>query len=183
MGGELAQAIMNNGGSLEPAKNVAAWYREVFGDDFYLEVQGHRAQGQWDVNEAVKRIARQMDIKMVATNDSHYLRAEDADAHDVLICIQTGTTVEDPKRMKYEPREFYLKSYEEMMGSFETFAPDAIENTLEVAGKCDLEIEMGRAADAVDGAARRQGRPGDDGRLCAEGLEQRLGKAVLAGPS
>jgi DNA polymerase-3 subunit alpha len=85
-----------------------------------------------------------MNIKMVATNDAHYLKADDADAHDVLICIQTGTTVEDPKRMKYEPREFYLKSYDEMMGEFETFAPEAIENTLEVAAKCDLQIEMGR---------------------------------------
>jgi len=118
MGGELAHAFMNNKGDLNSAKNVAAWYREVFGDDFYLEVQGHHAEGQWEVNAAIQRIAQQMGIKMVATNDSHYLKAEDASAHDVLICIQTGTTVEDPKRMKYEPREFYLKSYSEMMGDF-----------------------------------------------------------------
>lgn len=174
MGGELAQAIINNSESIEPAKSVAAWYREVFGDDFYLEVQGHKAKGQWDVNEAVKRISRTMGIKMVATNDSHYLRAEDASAHDVLICIQTGTTVEDPKRMKYEPREFYLKEYDEMMGEFETFAPDAIENTLEVASKCDLTIEMGRAP-----LPDVNLDPGKDAqqtmeRLCWEGLSRRL---------
>jgi len=94
MSGELAKAIVEGKGSLEPARNVAAWYREVFGDDFYLEVQGHHAEGQWEINEQIKRMSRQMGIKMVATNDAHYLKAEDAEAHDVLVCIQTGTTVE-----------------------------------------------------------------------------------------
>lgn len=174
MGGELAQAIMKQ--SYEDAKNVAAWYREVFKDDFYLEVQGHHANGQWDVNADVKRISREMGIKMVATNDSHYLKAEDADPHDVLICIQTGTTVNDPKRMRYEPREFYLKTYAEMMGEFEHFAPDAIENTLEVAEKVNFEIEVGRAPMPVVGVD-----PGSDAqttitRMCWEGLERRLPK-------
>lgn len=174
MGGELAQAVMKQG--YEEAKSVAAWYREVFKDDFYLEVQGHHANGQWDVNEQVKRISREMGIKLVATNDSHYLKAEDADPHDVLICIQTGTTVNDPKRMRYEPREFYLKTYAEMMGEFEHFAPDAIENTLEVAEKVNLEIEVGRAPMPVVGVD-----PGSDAhttmmRLCWEGLERRLPK-------
>ena len=177
MGGELAQAIMKQ--SYEDAKNVAAWYREVFKDDFYLEVQGHHANGQWDVNADVKRISREMGIKMVATNDSHYLKAEDADPHDVLICIQTGTTVNDPKRMRYEPREFYLKTYAEMMGEFEHFAPDAIENTLEVAEKVNLEIEVGRAPMPVVGVD-----PGSDAqttitRMCWEGLERRLPKNEL----
>ncbi|MCX6368404.1 MAG: DNA polymerase III subunit alpha [Armatimonadetes bacterium] len=177
LGGELAQAVMKQG--YEEAKSVAAWYREVFKDDFYLEVQGHHASGQWDVNETVKRISREMGIKMVATNDSHYLKAEDADPHDVLICIQTGTTVNDPKRMRYEPREFYLKTYAEMMGSFENFAPDAIENTLEVAEKVNLEIEVGRAPMPVMGVD-----PGSDAqttmiRMCWEGLERRLPKHEL----
>jgi DNA polymerase-3 subunit alpha len=172
MGGELAQAIMKQG--YEEAKSVAAWYRELFGDDFYLEVQGHHAQGQWDVNEQVKRIARSMNIKMVATNDSHYLKAEDADPHDVLICIQTGTTVNDPKRMRYEPREFYLKSYAEMMGDFEHFAPDAIENTLEIAEKCSLEIETGRAPMPVVGVDEGSTAQATMIRLCNEGLERRL---------
>ena len=177
MGGELAQALMKQ--SYEDAKNVAAWYREVFKDDFYLEVQGHHANGQWDVNADVKRISREMGIKMVATNDSHYLKAEDADPHDVLICIQTGTTVNDPKRMRYEPREFYLKTYAEMMGEFEHFAPDAIENTLEVAEKVNFEIEVGRAPMPVVGVD-----PGSDAqttitRMCWEGLERRLPKNEL----
>ncbi len=172
MGGELAQTIMKEG--VERGKDVAAWYREVFGEDFYLEVQGHHAQGQWEINEAVRTIARAMDIKMVATNDSHYLRAEDASAHDVLICIQTGTTVNDPNRMRYEPREFYLKPYAEMMGGFESFAPDAIENTLEVAAKVQLEIETGRAPMPVVGLDEGSDAQGTMERLCWEGLERRL---------
>jgi DNA polymerase-3 subunit alpha len=174
MGGELADAIRNGAGSLEPAINVAAWYRELFGEDFYLEVQGHHAAGQWDINESVKSISERLGIKMVATNDSHYLRAEDASAHDVLICIQTGTTVEDPKRMKYEPREFYIKSYDEMYGEFERFAPDAIYNTMEIADKCNLEIETGRVPLPTVGLL-----PGKDAQdtmteLCYQGLEKRL---------
>ncbi|MGC4042347.1 MAG: DNA polymerase III subunit alpha [Armatimonas sp.] len=172
MGGELAQTIMKQG--YEEAKSVAAWYRELFGEDFYLEVQGHHADGQWDINEQVKRIARSMNIKMVATNDSHYLKAADADPHDVLICIQTGTTVNDPKRMRYEPREFYLKSYDEMMGEFEHFAPDAIENTLEIAEKCNLEIETGRAPMPVVGVDEGSTAQKTMTRLCWEGMERRL---------
>ncbi len=174
MGGELAKAVVEGKGSLEPAKNVAAWYREVFGDDFYLEIQGHGAEGQDALNAEIKRISQAMGIKMVATNDAHYLTADDADAHDVLICIQTGTTVEDPKRMKYEPRAFYLKTYAEMMGKFERFAPDAIENTLEVAQKCNLEIEMGRvpmpAVDLPGGKAPHEHMSD----LCWEGLSRRI---------
>ena len=174
MGGELADAIRNGAGSLEPAINVAAWYREVFGDDFYLEVQGHHAAGQWDINESVKSISQRLGIKMVATNDSHYLKAEDASAHDVLICIQTGTTVEDPKRMKYEPREFYIKSYDEMFGEFERFAPDAIYNTMEVADKCNLEIEVGRVPLPTVGLDPGKNAQETMTRMCWEGLERRL---------
>ncbi len=174
MGGELAKAIRDGKGSLEEAKNVAAYYRELFKDDFYLEVQGHHAEGQWEINEHVRTISRQMGIKMVATNDAHYLRAEDADAHDVLICIQTGTTVEDPKRMRYEPREFYLKSYQEMMGDFESFAPDAIANTLEIADKINLTIEEGRAPMPAVGLDPGKTAQETMERLCWEGLERRL---------
>jgi DNA polymerase III subunit alpha len=172
LGGELAQAVMKQG--YEEAKNVAAWFREVFKDDFYLEVQGHHTEGQWEVNETIKRISREMGIKMVATNDSHYLKAEDASAHDVLICIQTGTTVNDPNRMRYEPREFYLKSYEEMMGEFEKFAPDAIENTLEIAEKVNVDIEEGRAPMPQMGLDEGKNAQETMMRLCGEGLEKRI---------
>jgi DNA polymerase-3 subunit alpha len=176
MGGELAQAYIQNKGDIEPARNVAAWYREVFGDDFYLEVQAHHATGQWELNKAIRGLSEQMGIKMVATNDSHYLRAEDADAHDVLICIQTGTNVEDPKRMKYEPREFYLKTHEEMERDFarEEFSQDAIANTQEIAEKCNLEIEMGRAPLPAVNLDPGKDAQGTMERLCHEGLERRI---------
>ena len=173
MGGELAQSVIQKKGH-EETKRVAAWYREVFGDDFYLEIQGHGAQGQQEVNEEVVRVARALNIPLVATNDAHYLRAADASAHDILLCIQTSTTISDPKRMRYEPREFYLKTHEEMFGAFEHLAPDAVENTLGVAEKCKLDIEVGRAP--------MPPIPLPDGHsdhsyltvLCWEGLERRI---------
>ena len=174
MGGELAKTISSPQGGYQAAKDVAAWYREIWGDDFYLEIQGHGATGQDDLNAEIKRISREMGIKMVATNDAHYLQASDADAHDVLICIQTGTNVNDNSRMKYEPRAFYLKSYEEMVGKFEHFAPDAIENTVEIADKCNLEIEMGRVGmPAVDLPAGKSPHEYMTD-LCREGLTRRI---------
>ncbi len=173
LGGELCKTI-TSGAGFEAAKSCAAWYREVWGDDFYLEIQDHGIPEQASVNVEIKRISEQLGIKMVATNDSHYLRAEDADAHDVLICIQTGTTVEDPKRMRYEPRNFYLKNYNEMMGVFENFAPDAIENTLEVADKCNLNIEMGRVPMPAVGLPPGKTVHGHMTDLCWEGLSKRI---------
>lgn len=176
MGGELARAIRDGKGSLEGAKNVAAYYRELFGDDFYLEVQGHHAEGQWEINEQVARVSEQMGIKMVATNDSHYTKASDADAHDVLICIQTGTTVEDPKRMRYEPREFYLKTADEMTRDFEAvpWGRAALGNTLEVADKINLTIEEGRAPMPAVGLDEGKTAQETMERQCWEGLSRRI---------
>ncbi|GAB4459550.1 MAG: DNA polymerase III subunit alpha [Armatimonadaceae bacterium] len=172
MGGELCKTLTSKG--LEEGKNVAAWYREVFKDDFYLEVQGHGAEGQDEVNAEIKRVAEHMGIKMVATNDSHYGRAEDAQAHQVLVCVQTGTNIYDPNRMRYEPQQFYIKPYEEMMGKFEQFAPDAIYNTLEIADKVNLTIETGRAP--LPAVGLLPGKDADEtmAQLCWEGLDRRL---------
>jgi DNA polymerase-3 subunit alpha len=172
LGGEFCQKIMNDG--FEAAKDTAAWYREIFKDDFYLEIQGHGASVQDSVNDEIIRIARAMDIKLVATNDAHYLRKEDAHAHDVLVCIQTGTNVHDPKRMKYEPQEFYLKPYDEMMAKFEKLAPDAIANTLEIHEKCNLEIETGRAP--MPAVFLDEGKNAQETmtRRCWEGLDRRI---------
>ena len=172
LGAEIPQALMKQG--YEEAKSAAAWFREVFGEDFYLEIQDHGIPEQASVNRELKRMSREMGIKLVATNDAHYLKADDAEAHDVLVCIQTGTTVEDPKRMKYEPRNFYLKDHAEMLKVFADFAPEAIENTLEVAEKCNLEIEMGRVPmPAVDLPSGRTAH-GHMTELCREGLERRI---------
>ena len=172
LGAEIPQTLMKK--SYEEAKSAAAWYREVFGEDFYLEIQDHGIEAQASVNKELLRMSREMGIKLVATNDAHYLKADDAEAHDVLVCIQTGTTVEDPKRMKYEPRNFYLKDYEEMLKVFGSIAPEALENTLEIADKCNLEIEMGRVPmPAVDLPEGRTAH-GHMTELCREGLERRI---------
>ena len=172
LGAEIPQTLMKK--SYEEAKSAAAWYREVFGEDFYLEIQDHGIEAQASVNKELLRMSREMGIKLVATNDAHYLKADDAEAHDVLVCIQTGTTVEDPKRMKYEPRNFYLKDHEEMLKIFGSYAPEALENTLEIAEKCNLEIEMGRVPmPAVDLPEGRTAH-GHMTELCREGLERRI---------
>ena len=104
-------------GEYDNAKRYAQELAELFGPDrFYLELQDHGIRDQRVVNQGILRIHQETGIPMVCTNDAHYLRKEDAEAHDVLLCIQTGKTIDDENRMRYEPRNFYLRSEEEMAG-------------------------------------------------------------------
>jgi DNA polymerase-3 subunit alpha len=137
LGGEVPQAILAN--DLERARNVAKWYKEVFGDDYYLEIQDHGSQEDRIVNTEIVKIARELEIKIVATNDSHFISCYDVEAHDALLCILTGKRITDDKRLRYSGTE-YLKSAEEMKLLFRDHLSDevieeAINNTLEVAEK------------------------------------------------
>ncbi|BAU63774.1 DNA polymerase III, alpha subunit [Stanieria sp. NIES-3757] len=137
LGGEVPQAILAN--DLERARNVAKWYKEVFGDDYYLEIQDHGSQEDRIVNTELVKIARELGIKIVATNDSHFISCYDVEAHDALLCILTGKRITDEKRLRYSGTE-YLKSAEEMKLLFRDHLPEeiieeAINNTLEVAEK------------------------------------------------
>ncbi|GAB4227157.1 MAG: hypothetical protein Kow0049_07110 [Stanieria sp.] len=137
LGGEVPQAILAN--DLERARNVAKWYKEVFGDDYYLEIQDHGSQEDRIVNIELVKIARELGIKIVATNDSHFISCYDVEAHDALLCILTGKRITDEKRLRYSGTE-YLKSAEEMKLLFRDHLADeiieeAINNTLEVAEK------------------------------------------------
>ena len=117
-------------GDYDEAKRYALFLRETFGaDNFYLEMQDHGIEEQRPVNQGVMRIARETGLPLVVTNDAHYLRREDAAMQDVLLCIQTGKTVDDTNRMKFQTEEFYLKSEEEMRSLFPG-CDDAIENTV-----------------------------------------------------
>lgn len=148
LGGHLAKTVEKNPGSIEAAIDVACWYREVFGEDYFLEIQGHKSAGQEDYNEIVLRIAERTGIPVIVTNDSHYLKAEDADPHDVLVCIQTGRSVNDPTRMKYQPQEFFIKTPDEMaecVKQYGTKGIEAMQNTLLIVERCNLKIETGRA--------------------------------------
>ena len=140
LAGSVSQAILN--GNIEEAENVAKWHKNVFGEDYYLEIQNNGVKEQVMVNQKLIQIARRLDIPIVATNDAHYLKKEDAYNHEVLLCIQTGKRITDEDRMRFETDELYVKSPEEMSEYFKNF-PDAIENTVKIAEKCNVEFEFG----------------------------------------
>ncbi|AVH65932.1 MULTISPECIES: DNA polymerase III subunit alpha [unclassified Nostoc] len=145
LGGEVPQAILSN--RPDAARKVAQWYKEVFGDDYYLEIQDHGSQEDRIVNVEIVKIARELGIKIIATNDSHFISCFDVEAHDALLCIQTGKLIAEDKRMRYSGTE-YLKSGEEMRQLFRDHLPDdviaeAIATTEEVADKVEPYHIMG----------------------------------------
>ena len=140
--GELPQLVL--AGDLEGAKRAAAWYRDLFGAEFYyLEVQDHGIPDERTVAERLIDLGKSMGIPVVATNDCHYLAREDAEAHEVLLCIQTGKTMQDKDRFRFATDQVYVKSAEEMEALFHG-APAAIRNSLEVAEKCELTLDTER---------------------------------------
>ena len=142
LAGEIPKLLRN--GEYENAKNYALQLQDIFGKDkFYLELQDHGIREQTEVNRGLLRIHQETGIPMVCTNDAHYLRREDAEAHDVLLCIQTGKLLEDENRMRYEPRNFYLRSEEEMQALFGAYE-GAVENTQKVADMCNLDFIFGK---------------------------------------
>ena len=142
LAGEIPQALLKN--DYEQAKRIALEYRDIFGEDnFYLELQDHGIEEQLQVNPLILRLSRETGIGLVVTNDAHYLRREDALAQDVLLCIQTGKTLEDPDRMKFATEEFYLKSEGEMRERFPEL-DEAIENTVKIAERCNLDFTFGK---------------------------------------
>ncbi len=137
LGGEVPQMILQN--KLDTAREVAKWYKEVFGEDYYIEIQDHGSQEDRMVNVEIVKIARELKIQIIATNDSHYISCNDVEAHDALLCINTNKLIEEEKRMRYSGTE-YIKSAEEMAQLFRDHLDDetikeAIETTLEVANK------------------------------------------------
>ena len=140
LAGEVNQALKY--GDENQAKEVAMWYKNLFGDDYYIEVQNNGLKEQVLANQKLIKLARQLDIEIVATNDAHYLKKEDAFNHEVLLCIQTGKKLSDENRMRFNTDELYIKSPEEMSEFFKGF-PDAIENTVKIADKCNVNFEFG----------------------------------------
>ncbi|MEF2243421.1 DNA polymerase III subunit alpha [Paenibacillus sp. IITD108] len=171
MGGELSQLVLQD--KLEEAAAAAARYKQIFGDDFYLELQDHGILEQKRIAQHLIQLSEQLDIKLAATNDVHYLRKEDAAVQDVLICIGTGKTVQDEERMRMTTNELYLRSKSEMAALFQ-HVPQAISNTVEIADKCCLVLEFGQALLPVfepvpEGSSSAQYLA----KLCEDGLHQR----------
>ena len=139
--GEISQLLLN--GREEEAKLRAKWYKDVFEGRFYLELQDNGIEDQYLVNEKIIKISMELDIPIVATNDCHYLKKDDAFIQEVLLCVSTKKTLEDTNRMKMSTNEFYLKTAEEMAGGYFREYPEALSNTLKIVDQCDFSFKTG----------------------------------------
>ncbi|EDP6918954.1 DNA polymerase III subunit alpha [Campylobacter upsaliensis] len=126
----------------EAAKEAALWYKRVFGDDFYFEIMRHGINDQRAIDDDIIRLSKELDIKIIATNDTHYTFKERAEAHEVFMCIGMGKRLNDPDRMRHSVKEFYVKTSEQMSELFADI-PEAISNTQDLANKCNLELKLG----------------------------------------
>ncbi len=139
--GEVAWSILERGDQ-KKAKTIALEYQDLFGKgNFFLELQDQGLEEQKKVNKALISIAKELDIPLVATNDVHYVKKEEATAQDVLLCIQTGSTLEDDKRLKLSTQEFYLKTPQQMANLF-SYSPEAISNTIDISKRCNVNIDF-----------------------------------------
>ena len=173
LAGEVPQAILK--GDMEEAEKVASWFKNIFGEDYYLEIQNNGIREQVLINQKLVELSHKLDIPLVATNDSHYLKKEDAYNHEILLCIQTGKKITDEDRMKFETDELYIKSPEEMSDYFSA-VPEAIENTLKIADKCNVTFEFGHTVlpnyDVPEEFATHYDYLE---RLCNDGIKKRYG--------
>ena len=147
LGGEVLQYLL--AGEKEKAKETAIKYKDLFGDDYYIELQDHGMDEQKKTNPDLIKLARELNVKMIITNDAHYLKKDDWEMQDCLLCLNTNADISDPKRFRFPNHEFYIKSDEEMRQAF-SWLDDAtfnecVENTNEIANKCNVEIELGNA--------------------------------------
>ena len=172
LAGEIPSRL--NRGRDSEARELAGRYREIFGpDNFFLELQDHRLPEQQAVNKGLCNLARDLGTGLVATNDVHYISREDAAIHDVLLCIQTGKTIHDSNRMKFETDEFYFKSPAEMAELFRE-RPEALQNTLEIADRCRVDFRFDRLYLPEYDLPPEVGEAGNYlEQLCRKGLKKR----------
>ncbi len=171
LAGEVQRLLVR--GFYEEAKKTALWFRDTFGpDNYFLELQDHGIPEQRMVNPLLVKLSRETGIGLVCTNDVHYTYAQDAEPHDILLCIQTGKKLDDEDRMRYEGGQYYVKSPQEMAALF-PYAPEALENTWKIAQRCHVEIEFGVTKlpryDVPEGFTAWEYL----NKLCKEGLEER----------
>ena len=148
IGGELGENLRND--DYDKAKEIAGWYKSVFGDRYYMELQDHghpEARSHWPeqkkVNDYIERISKELDIPCVVTSDGHYLNHEDQEAHEILLCVGTGAYLSDEKRMSLKDFELHLTTPEDIISRWQKTNPQAIANTKAIADRCDVEIKLG----------------------------------------
>lgn len=137
--GEIPQLILNN--NYDEAKNVARFFQDVFSNDFYIEIMDHKIEEELVVKPGLVKLARELNIPIVATNDDHYIKREHARAQEILLCISSGKDLSNPDRLRFSTDELYFKSAEEMEELFKDL-PEALENTCKVADKCNLLLDL-----------------------------------------
>lgn len=174
LGGEVQRKILEN--NVAGAEYAAQRYMEIFGEnDFFIELQDHGIMEEKNVINKQLKIAENLGIGLVATNDVHYLRKEDAKAHDILLCIQTGKLQSDNDRMKFPCDEFYLKSPEQMQEIF-SYIPQALDNTIKIAQRCDLEIRFNEQHLPDFQIKENMSHSDYLYKLCIDGLKNRYGE-------
>lgn len=172
--GEVPQLILQD--KMDEAKQAAEWYRDVFKEDFYLEIQDHGMIEQKKIAQAMIEISRETGIPLVATNDVHYVNPGDHEVQDILLCIGTGKTIDDPDRFKIKTEELYFKSGEEMARLF-PHVPEALQNTAMIADKCRLELEFGKSVlPAFHSLPEGTGAEDYLRHLCRDGLLERYAR-------
>lgn len=164
-------------GEIDKAKEVAKWFKEIYGDDFYLEIQSTGLEEQNLINSRLKDLGKELSIPLVATNDVHYLNREDAKAQEVLLCIQTGKTLEDSQRLKFSSSEFYFRSPEEMANIFKEY-DGAIYTSSQIVKKCSLVLEKGKVYLPVYHPPEGWDLTGYLKHLCEKGLALRYPSSV-----
>jgi DNA polymerase-3 subunit alpha len=168
---DIAQAVRQ--GRTKDAERLVAEYREILGvENFYLEVHNHGLEAERELREAYRDFSSRLQVPLVAANDVHYVRAEDARAHEILLCIQTGAKLTDEKRMRYPSDEFYLKDGDSMRALFADL-PGAVENTLAIAERCDLQLEFGKNNYPAYPPPQGKTIEGYLRELCDEGMRRR----------
>ncbi len=178
LGGEINAYILQD--KVDKARETAKWYKEVFGDDYYIELQEHNLPEQKKANPILMSIANELGIETVITNDSHYLKPEDAKAQDILLCLQTGKDYDDPNRMRFPNNEFYVKTEDELRQTFSWMEDDVfkrcMDNTAKIAKKCNLILELGKTLlpnyDVPDGYTIESYLT----KLVVDGLKSRYGE-------
>ena len=176
LAGEIPQAIL--AGDYERAKSTALWYQELFGKgNYYIELQDHGLEEDTIVLPQLIKLARETGIPMAATNDSHYLRKDDAKMQSILLCIQTGKTIQDADRMEFRTDEFYVKTTDEMYGLF-AMVPEACANTQKIADQCNFDFDFGHTKIPYYKAPNGMDNQEFFEKLCWDGLERRYGSDV-----
>ena len=174
LAGSINQQILK--GDMDKAKQIALWFKDVFKDNYYLELQNNGLREQVLVNQKLVEISKELDIPLVATNDAHYLKREDAYNHEVLLCIQTGKKMKDEDRMRFETDELYIKSPEEMIEYFKNI-PEAIENTVKIANECNFDFEFGvTKLPNYEVPKEFKTHPEYFRKLCDDGIRKRYGE-------